>query len=133
MSSAAEDLKQLGRYDLTRVLGKGAMGIVYEGLDPRLNRKVAIKTILKGHLDDEAASKEYSMRFMREAQSVARLNHPNIVAGVRLRRTGRHRLHRHGVHQGQGAEELLRRQRALRIEGIGSHHVRAARRVGTGA
>ncbi len=77
--AAAEDLKQLGRYDLTRVLGKGAMGIVYEGLDPRLNRKVAIKTILKGHLDDEAASKEYSMRFMREAQSVARLNHPNIV------------------------------------------------------
>jgi serine/threonine protein kinase len=77
--AAPEELKQLGRYDLTRVLGKGAMGIVYEGLDPRLNRKVAIKTILKGHLDDEAASKEYSMRFMREAQSVARLNHPNIV------------------------------------------------------
>jgi serine/threonine-protein kinase len=79
MAAPAEELKQLGRYDLTRVLGKGAMGIVYEGLDPRLNRKVAIKTILKGHLDDEAASKEYSMRFMREAQSVARLNHPNIV------------------------------------------------------
>jgi serine/threonine protein kinase len=77
--AAPEELKQLGRYDLTRVLGKGAMGIVYEGLDPRLNRKVAIKTILKGHIDDEAASKEYSMRFMREAQSVARLNHPNIV------------------------------------------------------
>jgi serine/threonine-protein kinase len=79
MASAAEQLKQLGRYDLTRVLGKGAMGIVYEGLDPRLNRKVAIKTILKGHMDDEEASKEYSMRFMREAQSVARLNHPHIV------------------------------------------------------
>ncbi|OGS01262.1 MAG: hypothetical protein A3G41_05915 [Elusimicrobia bacterium RIFCSPLOWO2_12_FULL_59_9] len=77
--AAAEELKQLGRYDLVSVLGKGAMGIVYEGLDPRRNRKVAIKTILKGHIDDEAASKEYSMRFMREAQSVARLNHPNIV------------------------------------------------------
>jgi serine/threonine protein kinase len=76
---AAADLKQLGRYDLTRVLGKGAMGIVYEGMDPKLHRKVAIKTILKGHLDDEAASKEYSMRFMREAQAVARLNHANIV------------------------------------------------------
>ena len=77
--AAAEDLKQLGRYDLTRVLGKGAMGIVYEGLDPKLHRKVAIKTILKGHLDDDEAAKEYSMRFMREAQAVARLNHPHIV------------------------------------------------------
>ena len=77
--AAPEVLKQLGRYDLTGVLGKGTMGIVYEGLDPRLNRKVAIKTILKGHLDDEAAAKDYSMRFIREAQSVARLNHANIV------------------------------------------------------
>jgi len=76
---AAAELKQLGRYDLTRVLGKGAMGIVYEGMDPKLHRKVAIKTILKGHLDDDEASKEYSMRFMREAQAVARLNHPHIV------------------------------------------------------
>src|SRR3954471_13900222 len=76
---AAPELKQLGRYDLTRVLGKGAMGIVYEGMDPKLHRKVAIKTILKGHLDDEEAAKEYSMRFMREAQAVARLNHGNIV------------------------------------------------------
>jgi serine/threonine-protein kinase len=79
VSSAAEELKQLGRYDLTRILGKGAMGIVYEGLDPKLHRKVAIKTILKGHMDDDDASKEYSMRFMREAQAVARLNHPHIV------------------------------------------------------
>ena len=47
---AAAELKQLGRYDLTRILGKGAMGIVYEGMDPKLHRKVAIKTILKGHL-----------------------------------------------------------------------------------
>jgi len=76
---AAAELKQLGRYDLTRVLGKGAMGIVYEGMDPKLHRKVAIKTILKGHMDDDDAAKEYSMRFMREAQAVARLNHPHIV------------------------------------------------------
>jgi serine/threonine-protein kinase len=76
---AVEELKQLGRYDLVRVLGKGAMGIVYEGMDPKLHRKVAIKTILKGHMDDDEAAKEYSMRFMREAQAVARLNHPHIV------------------------------------------------------
>ena len=72
------DLKRIGRYDIDRVLGEGAMGVVYEGNDGRLHRKVAIKTILKSALDSDSA-KEYSMRFAREAQAVARLNHPNIV------------------------------------------------------
>ncbi|MFH1043827.1 MAG: protein kinase, partial [Pseudomonadota bacterium] len=76
MAGAA--LKTLGRYQLERVLGKGAMGVVYEALDPKLHRKVAIKTILKSQLD-EATSHEYSMRFAREAEAVARLNHPHIV------------------------------------------------------
>jgi eukaryotic-like serine/threonine-protein kinase len=74
----AAELKTLGRYNIERTLGKGAMGVVYEGLDPRLGRRVAIKTILKSHLDEDTA-KDYSMRFVREAQAVARLNHPNIV------------------------------------------------------
>ena len=74
----APELKTLGRYNIERTLGKGAMGVVYEGLDPRLGRRVAIKTILKSHLDEDTA-KDYSMRFVREAQAVARLNHPNIV------------------------------------------------------
>ena len=74
----APPLESLGRYKLKRVLGKGAMGVVYEGLDPRLNRTVAVKTILVGELDP-ATAQEYSMRFAREAQAVARLNHPNIV------------------------------------------------------
>jgi len=68
----------LGRYELERVLGKGAMGIVYEALDPKLHRKVAIKTILISQLDEETA-RDFSMRFVREAHAVARLNHPNIV------------------------------------------------------
>jgi len=75
---ASAELKTLGRYNIDRVLGKGAMGVVYEGIDPRLGRRVAIKTILKSHLDEDTA-KDYSMRFVREAQAVARLNHPNIV------------------------------------------------------
>src|SRR5688572_3332266 len=74
----APELKTLGRYNIERVLGKGAMGVVYEGIDPKLNRRVAIKTILKSHLDPDTA-KDYSMRFSREAQAVARLNHPHIV------------------------------------------------------
>ena len=74
----APPLESLGRYKIKRVLGKGAMGVVYEGLDPRLSRTVAVKTILVGELDP-ATAQEYSMRFAREAQAVARLNHPNIV------------------------------------------------------
>jgi serine/threonine protein kinase len=78
MAASAPELKTLGRYNIERTIGKGAMGVVYEGVDPRLGRRVAIKTILKSHLDEDTA-KDYSMRFVREAQAVARLNHPNIV------------------------------------------------------
>src|SRR5258706_2427270 len=76
--AAAPDLKALGGYNIERVLGKGAMGVVYEGVDPRLGRRVAIKTILKAHLDEDTG-KDFAMRLVREAQAVARLNHPNIV------------------------------------------------------
>src|SRR5580765_5553761 len=76
--TAVADPQLLGRYRLNRKLGSGAMGVVYEALDPKLNRTVAIKTILKSHLDEEVA-REYSVRFREEAQAVARLNHPNIV------------------------------------------------------
>lgn len=72
-------LKKLGRYDLIRVLGKGAMGLVYEGRDPNLDRKVAIKTIKVENLSDEAAA-DYEVRFRTEARSAARLQHPNIVS-----------------------------------------------------
>jgi serine/threonine-protein kinase len=71
-------LESLGRYRIRGVLGKGAMGLVYDALDPKLDRRVAIKTILTSTLD-EATAKHYQMRFMREVRAVARLNHPNIV------------------------------------------------------
>lgn len=73
------ELKQLGRYEIVRVLGSGAMGVVYEANDDKLHRHVAIKTIIKSAMADDAQAADYSARFMREAQAVARLNHPNIV------------------------------------------------------
>jgi serine/threonine-protein kinase len=73
------ELTQLGRYKLTKVLGRGAMGVVYEGLDPRLNRRVAIKTILKNAAIDDETAQMYSAQFAREAQAAGRLSHPNIV------------------------------------------------------
>ena len=78
IASRLDAIQTLGRYQIERILGRGSMGVVYEALDPKLHRKVAIKTILKSHLEEETA-REYSTRFLREAQAVARLNHPNIV------------------------------------------------------
>jgi len=72
-------LKKLGRYELVRVLGKGAMGVVYEGRDPNLDRSVALKTIMVDDLSPDAAA-EYETRFRTEARSAARLQHPNIVS-----------------------------------------------------
>jgi serine/threonine protein kinase len=72
------ELKSLGRYAIKRVLGKGTMGLVDDGHDATLDRRVAIKTILTRNLD-EATAKHYEMRFRREVHAVARLNHPNIV------------------------------------------------------
>jgi len=72
-------LKTLGRYELIRVLGKGAMGLVYEARDPNLDRKVAIKTIRVDNLSEEEAA-DYEVRFRTEARSAGRLQHPNIVS-----------------------------------------------------
>ena len=64
------------RYRLDRAIGKGGMGIVFEASDLRLRRKVAIKLVLAGKLDDPGSLR----RFDREARALARLSHPNIVA-----------------------------------------------------
>ena len=65
-------LKKLGRYDLIRVVGKGAMGLVYQGRDPNLERRVTIKTIKVENLSDKDGA-EYEVRFKIEARSAARL------------------------------------------------------------
>lgn len=70
---------KLGRYELLRVLGKGAMGLVFEGRDPNLDRLVAIKTIRIESLSPAELS-DYEFRFRTEARSAARLQHPRIVS-----------------------------------------------------
>jgi serine/threonine-protein kinase len=72
-------LQRLGRYQLEREIGRGAMGIVYLGRDTAINRMVAIKAIPLASEFSDAELVEARSRFFREAETAGRLNHPNIV------------------------------------------------------
>ena len=69
----------LGRYEIEKELGKGAMGVVYLGKDPKISRVVAIKTMNLSQEFDADELEEVKARFFREAETAGRLNHPNIV------------------------------------------------------
>jgi serine/threonine-protein kinase len=71
--------RSLGRYEIERELGKGAMGVVYLGRDPKINRVVAIKAIPLAEEFGESDLAEARARFFREAEMAGRLNHPAIV------------------------------------------------------
>ena len=72
------DIVNLGKYEVRRELGRGAMGVVYEGYDPLIKRLVALKTIRPDQLAGEERATVLA-RFRREAQAAGRLSHPNIV------------------------------------------------------
>lgn len=69
----------LGRYEIDSELGKGAMGVVYLGKDPKIGRVVAIKTMALTQEFEPDELKDVMQRFFREAETAGRLNHPNIV------------------------------------------------------
>ena len=78
----------LGRYYLSERLGEGGMAVVYKGYDTRLERDVAIKIIRSGAFPTDSID-ELLKRFEREAKSLAKLSHPNIV-----------KVHDYGEHEG---------------------------------
>ena len=69
----------LGRYRVLKELGRGAMGLVYLGKDPTIQRFVAIKTMRLDQIDNDDKLQDIKARFFREAESTGRLSHPNIV------------------------------------------------------
>lgn len=69
------DFEKIGKYQIVGKIGQGAMGEVFKAHDPLLNRLIAVKTIS----GSAAAESDARKRFLREAQSAARLNHPNII------------------------------------------------------
>ena len=72
-------ITRLGKYEVRGMLGRGAMGVVYEGYDPLIKRSVALKTIRADQLSGDGAETVIA-RFRREAEAAGRLNHPNVVA-----------------------------------------------------
>lgn len=72
-------MKMLGRYQLEQELGRGAAGIVYRGRDPQTGRVVAIKTVALSRGLEPGELQEVSERFIREAETARRLNHPHLV------------------------------------------------------
>ncbi|HET9579278.1 MAG TPA: CHASE2 domain-containing protein [Usitatibacter sp.] len=79
LSGGGAEKPMLGRYQIERELGKGAMGVVYGGKDPKIGRVVAIKTMALSEEFEAEELQEARDRFFREAETAGRLAHPNIV------------------------------------------------------
>lgn len=72
--------ERLGKYEILEVLGRGAMGVVFKGFDPGIDRTVAIKTVRKELIEDDDRAGMALARFRNEARAAGRLSHPGIVA-----------------------------------------------------
>src|SRR6187455_1483994 len=73
-------IKKIGKYEIIRELGKGATSVVYEALDPFVNRHVAMKVVMQEALGDKEHGKRYKKLFVTEASLAGKLSHPHIVA-----------------------------------------------------
>ena len=106
--------EKLGRYEIVRELGHGAMGVVYEATDPTIGRRVALKCIRFdgiGTTADEAAR-----RFKNEARAAGGLNHPNLVTVYDAGEDSGNLYLAMEFIEGSNLDELLRRQRRLSTE-----------------
>lgn len=74
-NSREPEISQIHRYEVRKLIGSGAMGRVFEAYDPKLARPLAIKVLHPGYSDEAKAR----ARIVREAQSLARLSHPNVI------------------------------------------------------
>jgi serine/threonine-protein kinase len=79
LNLAVGEKPKFGRFEVQKELGKGAMGVVYLGKDPKIGREVAIKTMALAQEFEAEELAEVKERFFREAETAGRLSHPNIV------------------------------------------------------
>ncbi len=112
---------KLGRYEIVRELGKGAMGIVYLAKDPLIGRLVALKTIRPAVHGDDDETHEFQQRFIREAQAAGILNHPAIVTVFDIGQDDSSGVSFIAMEyvEGQNLKEVLAQGRPLTFEQIG--------------
>jgi eukaryotic-like serine/threonine-protein kinase len=79
LSLSSVERKMIGRYEIVKTLGKGAMGVVYKAIDPLLDRTVAVKTIMSPQSSGRRVRSAFLERFQREAKAAAKMQHPAIV------------------------------------------------------
>jgi serine/threonine-protein kinase len=105
--------KTLGRYEIQEILGKGAMGTVYKGLDPAIDRLVALKTIRLDSVAEESEIQELKERMVREAKAAGKLSHPNIVTIYDVGHEGDLQYIAMEYLEGYTLEEIIKRQVVL--------------------
>ena len=105
---------KLGKFEIKQVLGQGAMGEVYLGVDPSIGREVAIKTILPS----AAAGADAKDRFAREAKAAGVLNHPNLVTIYEFGEDQGVLFIAMEFVKGHDLEDLMQKQGLTRKEGL---------------
>jgi tRNA A-37 threonylcarbamoyl transferase component Bud32 len=117
-------MEEIGKYKIIDVLGKGAMGIVYKGLDPDIDRKVAIKTVHFDKALHDRGESESLKRFIREAQAAGKLDHPNITTVYDVVKEKDVTYIVMQYVEGMSLQELLASQKKLSIDEINQLFVR---------
>jgi serine/threonine-protein kinase len=116
VTDAQGRLVRLGRFEIIGEIGAGAMGKIYEGFDPTINRRVAIKTI---RTDIAAIGGErLRQRFLREAQAAGTLNHPNIVTIYQADEAGPYSFIAMEFVEGETLEQVIEKRAPLPLEEI---------------
>ncbi len=109
LAGAAPTFSEFGRYKVVETIGKGAMGMVYKGMDPAIDRPVALKTIRLDFAVDPSEVEELKERLIREAKAAGKLSHPNIVTIYDVGQQGEFQYIAMEYLKGHTLEKLIKR------------------------
>jgi len=107
---------KLGRYEVIELVGKGAMGAVYRGMDPAIDRPVALKTIRFDSFTAAEQIAELRERLYREARAAGKLSHPNIVTIYDVGEEGDLQYIAMEFLEGYTLEEVVKKKQALNFK-----------------